>query len=301
MSKDSMLPKQTPQQQEGLVLEATTGSETAPQKAAVVGAPRVEEYWALNEGSLDPGLNKRIKTLIGKDTDFVVYLDEAWSIQWSDRRPEWPRAEVLNMVARLEAESSFIENTKVLAEIRCQIGEGLVRALSEPVEKRAEKPAIDLAMDILQAAAEWIKLENRTLSRRWLAVAASALGIACAAVLAVTIWCTALAGWSLAFAAAMAGGVGAWASILSSTTTLSTIDARTGRWNHCLEALARVAVGMISAFLLALLVEGEFLLAFAQGNPILIIGLGLACGASERLWPSLIASVERAAETATDK
>ncbi len=254
------------------------------------------DYWGLSEGDPDPVLKKSIKVLIGKDKDFVVYLDDLLGIQWSDRRPHWPRPEVLNKVARLEAESSFITKPKTLRDIRCQIGEGLVRALSEP-DSEPDASKSDMAMDILNAAEQWIILENRTVSRRWLTTAASVLGGTCAAALALTVGLSNLAAWQLAFATAMAGGVGAWVSVLNSRQTMDTIDARTGLSNHILEAFARVMVGVIGAFLLALLVQGEFVMKFVGSVPALMIGFGLACGASERLLPSLIASVERAGDS----
>lgn len=268
--------------------------------SAVNSGASEDDYWSLREGGTDPVLKKSIHVLIGKDKDFVVYLDDLLGIQWSDRRPNWPRPEVLNKVARLEAESSFITNPKTLRDIRCQIGEGLVRALSEPTARDSvpDAPMGDMAMDILNAAEQWIILENRTVSRRWLTTAASVLGVTCAAALALTVGLSNFAGWQLAFATAMAGGIGAWVSVLNSRQTMDTIDARTGRSNHILEAFARVMVGVIGAFLLALLVQGEFVMKFVGSVPALMIGFGLACGASERLLPSLIASVERAGDSA---
>lgn len=256
------------------------------------------EYWALAERDVDPVLSKKINVLIGKDHHFVVYLDENLGIQWSSKLTTWPRPEVLNKVARLESESSFIRDSNKLREIRSQVGEGLVRALSEPRTPPGEQRAggHDIAMDILHSAEQWIQLENSTASRRWLSSAASFFGSLCALGMLVTICSASLDRWSLAFATAMSGGVGAWASVLNSRQTLNHIDARTGLTNHVLEAFAKIAAGVIGALLFALLVQGEFLLAFVKGSPVLMLGFGLVCGVSERLLPTLIASVERAAD-----
>ncbi|WP_146151716.1 hypothetical protein [Ahniella affigens] len=255
-------------------------------------------FWSLCEGQLDPALGKRINVLVGKDEDFIVYLDDFFGIQWSSDRVHWPRPEVLNKVAQLEAESSFIGRPSTLRDIRTQIGEALVRVLSEP-SKTAATAGADLATDILERAEAWIKLENRACSRRWLAVSASCFGGVCGLVLFLMAargpsfaeWTP----WWHILGASLAGGIGAWVSVLYSSQTMATVDARTGKWNHVFEAFARIMIGVIGALLMALLAKGNFVPAIEGNNLFLLLGFGLACGASERLAPALIASVERAA------
>jgi hypothetical protein len=46
-------------------------------------ARRVSDFTSFCEGDLDPTLNKKIRTLIDSDTDYLVYLDEDLCAEWT--------------------------------------------------------------------------------------------------------------------------------------------------------------------------------------------------------------------------
>lgn len=77
-----------------------------------------------------------------------------------------------------------------------------------------------------------------------------------------------------------------------------------GKQVHCLEAVARVIVGMLGALLVALAVKADMLLGMINSSKepfALLLTVCFVAGASERIVPSLIKQVEGMIEKKGDK
>lgn len=89
-------------------------------------------HYNLKAGDVDLELGKTIKEIILCTELFIVYIDEALTIQWhttDDHNPAEHCGEVLNLVGTLEAQSAFLKGRSSLFDYRRRIAEGLARCL----------------------------------------------------------------------------------------------------------------------------------------------------------------------------
>ena len=156
------------------------------------------------------------------------------------------------------------------------------------------------ANSILDEAVKIIELRNQELSRRWFNLSAFSAVLVAALVVCILISCWAACGCchcgedgrrEIALVILM-GGVGALSSILLRGGA-SAFDANAGLSLHIIEGCSRVVTGMIAAGLMMLFVKGHIInigacCSGAESEFYVIMGLGIASGASERAMTSFI-------------
>jgi len=97
---------------------------------------------------------------------------------------------------------------------------------------------------------------------------------------------------------------GALISVISRTQSIS-MDVATGRLVYYIEGAARILLGMLGAFLIALSVKANLILGVVNNTkdyefPFLLL-LCMVAGASERLVPNLIRQVESSVSIETSR
>lgn len=278
-------------------MDSSNETAVSPAPAHSVGP---EDLFSLKDGGYDKALNKHIKEVVLVSDDFVVYLATDLTIQWqTTEEQEWDKraGEVLNQVALLETRSRFIHDPVILAGIRRQIAEGLVRYL--------DGLQTDSALVVLGEAAVEIEARNKEVCWDWYFRSAYVVTFISVVTLALL--------WVLRFPIrGLVGGVafdilmgtlcGAVGALISVTTRGDRLylDANAGKRIHTFEGLSRIGVGLASAAFVALAIKGGALLGgahFAGSQFALLLAFCIAAGASERMVPNLIGKIERVAAT----
>jgi len=250
------------------------------------------DYLTLSQGDIDPVLKRKVVILILKSANFVVYLDEDVTVQWSGNSlPNGSElGEILNWVSLLESSSSFIDDKNVLTQVRGQIGEGLARCLE------GNTPQARL---ILYAAEKMIAARNTEVSWDWYFNCAFYQGCASACMI-VVVWIARdlivrFVG-QIAFHVFLCALVGAIGSVLSTASRSNRIqlDANAGKKLHISEATARIVVGFFGgAFVCLLIKAGLFFEAFQPKSGLaLLLSVAFVAGAGERLIPNTIKKIE---------
>lgn len=274
---------------------------TAPCAAGASIGPiptkHLPKHYHLKAGDVDPELGKTIKEIVICSELFIVYIDTDLCVQWhttdDHKEPEYC-GEVLNIVARLEAQSNFINNKLMLFDFRKRIGEGLARCLSGYPKENAITALKEVAVEL--------KARNKEVSWIWYFQASYWVTLALAVVFAMC-WLkrdTLRAEINpIAFEAILGAICGTFGALLSVTARSNrlTFDANAGKNLHTLEGLARVAAGFIGALLVALAIKAGLILGgttFSGNKFALLLCICIVAGASERLVPSLITTVEKA-------
>jgi hypothetical protein len=257
------------------------------------------DHRTLKEGDYDPELNKVVNVLVMCDDKFIVYLAEDYSIQWrttDDHKPPEYCGVILNRVASLEMRSRFIADKEILRGIRYQIAEGLSRCFEEQSPR-------SLPSAILDEVATELEARNRETSWGWYFSSAYRVTGICVAMLVAVwlcrVWMRAAIGFG-AFEVLLGTLCGAVGALLSVTTRGNRLvmDANAGQSIHNLEGLSRIGAGIGGAFLVSLCMKGGVLLAgasFSGSRLALQLAFCIAAGASERLVPSLLKSMDTAA------
>ena len=249
-------------------------------------------FMSLNEGDVDPSLNKRIAVLIAKHPHYIVYLDGDGYVEWATNAAlKWPddAGPVLSRVSLLEATPLTHLDPEMVRSFRRMVGEGVARLFDSSV------PGTE-ALKALETAEQWIAARNGEIARGWIVRSANTLGVA-ALCLAAQTWlfrdflqrALTPAGLHLLLAFWL-GGVGAWLSILIRTKALE-LDPVAGERLHVLESVSRIAVGGISAMLLALALKANLVaggLGGATTSGAMLAALSMVAGASERLVPGFV-------------
>jgi hypothetical protein len=256
----------------------------------------------LSEGELDPGLKKRIRVLIQRRPDYIVYLDDDLYVQWKlpgkDVEACGPHAhEILNEVGLLETLSVPLRSTTHLVPVRRLLAEAVARTFSGGPE--SEKAARKMLLD----ARTYLNDRKAEMARIWMLSAAGVFALLALLVMLV-VWLNrvALEQWfspqivETVYGAGL-GALGAFMSLLMRSAKIK-VAAGAGRAIHYVEALSRVAIGAVGAVLVVLAVRANLLLGIANsagGDSSLLYLLCLVSGVSESLMPGLIAQVEAAA------
>ncbi|HVT60351.1 MAG TPA: hypothetical protein VHR45_18405 [Thermoanaerobaculia bacterium] len=263
-------------------------------------APTPEPRSELSEGDIDPYTNKRIVTFIIEDNGFRVYLDKEHVVHCSPvkKRAAYPKSSggVFNTVTYLETLSIPLKKTSHRLPMGRLLGEAVARMISD---KRAAA-----ARFMLEKAEYYLNARKSELARMWYLSAAGAVA-ALLALLAVGLWMArhrpvaSLAAGSTALDVALTaccGGIGAFMFILGRSNMIG-MEAGAGRKIHYVEGLARVVAGVAGGFTVALAAKADLLLGVTTKLPqahglALMLMLGLAAGASERLVPNLVGQVQ---------
>ncbi|MGO9201796.1 MAG: hypothetical protein ACLQM8_14815 [Limisphaerales bacterium] len=261
----------------------------------------VQSFHPFCEGDLDPTLNKRIRTLIDAEDNYIVYLDDDLYVEysWTDAYGDKPQgfAGVANKVAHLETLSIIYIAPNQLEAFRRILGEAMARIIGDRDGVKA-KESLDLAESFLAERS----LEK---ARTWY-LQASSVATAAAVVLAAALWL--LRDWVISHAGlntfevsvgALLGGVGSFMSIWIRSGRIQ-MDAGAGKSIHRWEGSARILIGVACAFAVALGVKANIVLGFTKSaeHPLAyLLVICIAAGFSERLFLNLIGHVHDPALT----
>lgn len=262
----------------------------------------VDDYSGICEGDIDPFLNKKVRTLVLKTQEFVVYLDDELFVEWGitdslSRRwkSEWDS--VLNEVSALEAEP--IEG---LNEIQV---ESFRRMLAESVARILDTGNISEAQAMFERARGWLRARCVDSGRRWY-LCAALVAAAIVSLAGLVFWVSrdrlsvALGSGAVrAAVGASAGGVGALASVALGVAARP-VDSRIGRALHLLDGGLRIVSGCLGAFFVALAINARMFIApliDTSNQTSAILLFGFVAGMSERFVPNLVRRFE---ETTTN-
>ncbi|HSS19885.1 MAG TPA: hypothetical protein VLL54_07415 [Pyrinomonadaceae bacterium] len=253
------------------------------------------DFSKFNEGMKEPSLGKRIKFLIIHKRDFIVYIDDENFVEWATNNQYGPYpdglGEVVNRVGHLEALSMTLVPPKHRLPFRRLLGESLARTLTERKPKNA--------LLILKQAEDYMIARSRETARTWYLSAASVVTILITIVVAVLWWrrtgvvnSLGKTGFELVLGAGV-GSLGALMSVITRSNQIS-MDAAAGWKIHYLEASARIFVGVIGAFFIALAIKANLVLGSVNtvNSLPLLLAICIVAGASERFVPDLIKQIE---------
>lgn len=230
---------------------------------------------------------------------FVIVIDNDGDIDWEtskafDEKPtpdSSKHLDILNKSAMLETgmRDDLIKKDKT--KIKRQIGEAMARNFYAEY---------DLADNLLENAADTIKVKNSERSRLYILSSAGFFTLFVLEISIVSILfkkciiCTFSEQFFYLLVATLAGSLGAFFSIvlrLGKVFISSLAEAKL----HYIEGMSKIFGGMISALIISLAFQSGLLLSvFNTGNcrNCTMILLAIIAGASERLAPSIIQKVE---------
>lgn len=247
-----------------------------------------------------PGLD--VEHLVLSTKDFIVFVDSKLDVDWATSanydeigaKDLTAHNEILNKAAFLESLPSEKSCKKVKLHFKRMLGEGIVRSIKHDYVS---------AQRMLETAESFIQARNSELARAWYLIG-SGLFTTSILVFGIFIWINRsdlinFIGQNLfiLFIAATAGSVGAMLSVIMRMGSTS-LDSAAGRNLHFLESISKIVAGMISAVLVALAVNAEILLPVfnkIDNKTTAIVLAALVAGASERLAPSIIQTIEEKA------
>lgn len=268
-----------------------------PNDAQLHGSGRsVDDFSPFCEGDIEPRLNKRIKVLIDSTSEYIVYLDEEFYVEWAYIRlpVEIPPGfdNIANRIGHLET-LSITQLAKVQREPFARLlGEAMARVIGGGTEEEA--------IAVLENAESYLTSRGTENARLWYLGGAgilSALSLVIAVVLLAIrsqIQSAQLLDAVSILAGALMGGIGAFLSISARAESIR-LDPVAGQRIHRIEGMVRVAVGLLGALFLALAIKANLILGISQTWPHPFLALLIFCivaGASERLVPGLIKNME---------
>ncbi len=269
----------------------------------------VENYSGFCEGDIEPSLRKKIRELSTSEDNFIVFLDENLTIQYSvndaygDINKEFGEdfGSIMNQVVHLEALSQgHLEEKELLTFKRI-----LIESVSRLLEERSAKNAASN----LKKAEEYLIKRTREKARLWF-LSSSIITTSFIIFVFSILWTfrDVLLSYigSIGFQtiiASLVGSIGALISVLNRSDTITT-DFFAGRPIHFFEGAVRIIFGIMGAFIVALGIESNFVLGIANRTDYSLVFLLFICaaaGASERIVPNLIKQVEDSFFKATNK
>jgi hypothetical protein len=263
-------------------------------------AGRSREYEMIQ--SLTPGQDdphgRKVETIIIKTESFGVWLTSPdFEVWWmtDGRLDDLPKGfgEITSKVALLEAIQIGALDEGLRRAFRCLVGEGVARALEGDIKG---------AKGTLAYSEAYVLARLRERARLWhLLTAMPAALVVVFAALLTSIYeqcgslslCGAIS--PTPFYMSCMGVLGAAFSLISRTGKLS-VDPAAGFALHVLEIVARLTVGATAGFLLFWAVQSGFVLPQFKDQVGGLLLFAFAGGASERLIPNLVSSLEAGAE-----
>jgi hypothetical protein len=246
---------------------------------------------SLKVGDTDPELGVTVKEILFRTSNFIVYLDDTFGIQWATKDDADCGVWMLARVADLDARTAFFRQFSWHSEMHLvsakrMIAQGVVVGLAGGATAKAEAEAA------FASAEKFITIRGREASLIWLYCAFLILALISTLSLLCITHChnTAEKFWA-AMACACAGGLGAFISRALAPRDSLPCDANAGKHLHWLEALMRWGVGLGAGGLTWLVVRGGILLGFIQGNQpnfAAVLAFAMLAGASERFIPTLL-------------
>lgn len=252
------------------------------------GAPKEDEKF--------PWADKPIAYMIYWTKHYVVYLDENDEIDLYIKSShqinnikEFNR--VHNEAAILEGECNVAMGKDKVRQFKRLIGEAIACAIEEDYEN---------ADHMMLVASSYIQARSRELSRGWRVLASTAV-TGCVILVGSVIWALLhllkiplQPSNEAVMAGTIFGSIGALFSVLARSGS-GQFASSSGRRLHLLEATSRIIVGTLAGFVATMaLVTGLILhpLGAAQNQVGVIILVGLAAGAGERLVNSILATLD---------
>jgi hypothetical protein len=257
----------------------------------------VDDYCSFCEGDIEPSLNKKIHAMISCEKNYMVYIDDEFTVQWTwndaygDDPPGF--ADVASRVGHLETLGETQLSKKQVALLARLLGEGMARVVAEKNEQKA--------LDTLKDAEAYLRSRGAENARCWY-IAGSFVIAFLSMVIVFTLWILRNyliphigSGAFEVLLGACLGGPGALLSILFRFEKIP-IEPAAGRWIHHIEGAARTVAGNAGALLVALAVEANIVFGVAKSSayflPTLLV-LSFVAGASERLVRGFIYRMER--------
>jgi hypothetical protein len=283
----------------------TIGMDTqrAQQRGCQGSGHIITDYNTYTEGDEEPYLGKTIATLIVKDLNYIVYLDQDGAVEWACTTGygtlDPGAAEVLNGVSALEAVPLDEVSESARVAFRRMLGEAVARVLSD---RNAQS-----AKDMLDRAERYINALRESVARTWNLQATLAMCLAFGAG-ALFLWWQrdavrgTLGSAFLDLALASASGVlGGFISFAYRSRQVE-LDPSGGQCRYYFNGVARSFGAAFGAIFVALAVKTKLVLGFldAAGTSHIVVLLlaGMLAGVSERLVPNLAGQIE-ARETKT--
>jgi hypothetical protein len=266
------------------------------QKNGIISKP---DFRGLKEGDQDTYLNHKVETLIMKDDEFIVYLDESYFVEWMtsdeyDTKHGWAEnySIILNKVALLETKSEILLSEKQLPSFRRLLGEAVATLLDAKDTQKAEAFLVEADLFMQQRINEKTKQYTITSS---VFVLFLIIG------LGYLLWSYQ---WAISIKISadiyeiinlsLYGALGAFLSIVSRTKE-SQIDPSASLLMHCLDSFLRVLVGIIGAFFIIVILKAKIITSSiipTDNSWLVYIAFAIAAGSSERLVPSVIKKIE---------
>jgi hypothetical protein len=256
----------------------------------------VEDYTSFCEGDTEPSLNKKIHAMISCEKNYIVYIDDEFTVQWAwnddygDDPPGF--AEVASRIGHLETLSETQLSTKQIELLARLLGEGMARAVAERDQQKAS--------ETLDDAEAYLRARGAENAHCWY-IAGAFVVASLSMIITLVLWTSrnnliphlGSAAFEVLLGACF-GGPGALLSILFRFERIP-IDPAAGRWIHHIEGAARTVAGNVGALLVALAVQANIVFGVAKSSayylPTLLV-LCLVAGTSERLVHGFIHRIE---------
>jgi hypothetical protein len=302
-------PKVLPEASEKLV-EALAALEQRPKEALEkeleryqrVRPLRLDPYSQYAEGDIDPEFKSKIGEVVFQGGSFWVYLEEeSDDVVWStaDDYGAFPEdtSDILNRVALLQSQPIGQLGPTARHAFRRLVAEGVARLLDDRHSKYAAA--------ILDKAEQYLQARNGEVARQTYLQAATGAMVP-ALLVALFSWCARGAidreiSGQFAELTVMTclGSIGAFLSVFFRLSQVG-LDANAGGALLQLEGGLRVVAGMCGALVISwALKAGVFTFGTAtdaQGRLFTLLLAAVVAGASERLFPTLIATLEKSSE-----
>jgi hypothetical protein len=278
---------------------AEHSEEPATQPNAPVDKPFFQDFKA---GEEDPLVGVKIKEVLKKTDNFIVYIDEELSLRWhwSKEVDSNSAAPIFNRACELQAKSEFLGQAfrkRDLKSARRLIGEGLVVMFCTKNPTHAN--------EALDTAEKFIDQTGRETSRGWYFgpfFIFFSLSVASGLVL---FFKGQVQNTTLPLVCCLAGGIGAFISTAIGNQRIPCAPSA-GWILHLLEALLRYTIGFAAGLLVWLATTGNIGIGFLYhtGNDqaasiYALIAVALLSGTSERFLPSLIAKFDDSTKETT--
>lgn len=246
-------------------------------------------------GDVDPICGTKIKELVMKSNDFIVYLSEKDEIYWAtESYGTFPDdfGVVVNRVRELETINGKIFKGKELNSFNYLVAEGLARLLDDRKTENATK--------LIDEAERKITLHGKNKNRLTYIVSSLVFTL----VLGLLIFTCFLLKDPITkgltkntyeiIVCSLFGGVGAFISVFLRSNNYDP-DISLGKRIHIFDGLLRNFYGCLAGLLVCLGVKANIIMGFLNETDkslIVICFITLISGASESLIPSLIKQVE---------
>jgi hypothetical protein len=269
------------------------------QQAATTMAPAVS-LMDLKEGDIDPETGYKIAHLVAAYETCIIYFDAGQALHYRTTPDhDWPDAKAF---ASIEVEGDYLRTAAGaqlkgtdLRQVNYLVGEAIAFALASD-DFASAKNALARARELL--------VQHQRVRIVIMTLVLTAVGVLSAIIVRLpSVDIPSFLGYDFAegLLCAAVGGVGAAISLMQRSAQLP-LPITAKPWVDLLECLARFTVGLVAGATLYIAISANLLLGVVNkmdtgsaGTRLsLLLGLALAAGASERAFPKLVRSFEKA-------